>query len=235
MNGSMTASDFVYALLSGMLPALLWLWFWLREDNLHPEPRSVLTKAFIGGMFAVILVLPFQKMVQLAVSDSQTQYILWASFEELFKLFVAYIFGLKSRFMDEPIDALIYMVTVALGFAALENTFFILDTLQHGGTLPSVITGNMRFIGASLVHVVSSGSIGFFIGLAFYRSHLTKLLYMLVGLVVGTTLHSAFNLFIIRANALDTLKIFGCVWLGVVILMILFEEIKAVKPRNITN
>lgn len=224
--------DFLYALLSGLLPALLWLWFWLREDYLHPEPRTVLAKAFIGGMFAVILVLPFQRMVQLTFIDTQTQYILWASFEELFKLFMAYLFGLKSKFMDEPLDALIYMVTVALGFAALENSFFILDSIQNGTTFTSIITGNMRFIGASLVHVVSSGVLGFCIAWAFYRGHFLKLVSMLVGLGLAITLHSSFNLFIIRANADDTLKIFGFVWLGAIILMILFERIKTLKPKG---
>ena len=49
-----------YALLSGVLPALLWLWFWLKEDNLHPEPRKVIARTFISGAIAVIFALIFE-------------------------------------------------------------------------------------------------------------------------------------------------------------------------------
>ena len=52
-----------YALLGGILPALIWLAFWLREDYKHPEPRGLILRTFLLGMGAVILVLPFQKAI----------------------------------------------------------------------------------------------------------------------------------------------------------------------------
>ena len=58
MIGTETA---LYALLGGILPALVWLAFWLREDYKHPEPRGLVFRTFIFGMIAVIIVLPFQK------------------------------------------------------------------------------------------------------------------------------------------------------------------------------
>jgi RsiW-degrading membrane proteinase PrsW (M82 family) len=51
-----------YALLSGILPALLWLWFWLKEDNLHPEPRSLLIGSFIAGMIVVVFAIFFKNV-----------------------------------------------------------------------------------------------------------------------------------------------------------------------------
>ena len=89
----------------------------------------------------------------------------------------------------------------------------------------------MRFIGATLVHVVSSSFIGFMVGYVFYRGWFAKAIATLIGLTGAITLHATFNLSIINANSIDTLKAFGWIWGAVVILIILFEEVKAVRPK----
>ena len=119
---------FLYALVAGILPALLWLWFWLKEDNLNPEPRLLIILSFLGGMLTVALVLPLQKLT-LNLLDGSTlpyvnelRYTIWAGIEEIVKLLVVYFIALRSKFLDEPVDAMIYLITAALGFAAMENT-----------------------------------------------------------------------------------------------------------------
>ncbi len=224
----MLTSTFAYALLSGILPALLWLWFWLKEDNLHPEPRKMLFLAFMVGMIAVPLVIPLQKIVNEYTRDQNVMYLLWAAIEELAKFIMAYYFTLRTSSMDEPIDAIIYMITVALGFSALENAFFLFDPLSAGNALKSIVTGNLRFIGATLLHVISSASIGLFIALSYYQSVSRKIVYLTCGLLVAITLHTSFNLFIINSKGSDTFIIFACVWVAVVILMFMFEKVKNV-------
>ncbi len=221
-----------YALLSGVLPALLWLWFWLKEDNLHPEPRGLLIGTFLAGVVGIFFAIFLEKFIQEVVIDETYRYITWAAVEEIIKFLAVAIIVLKSRYLDEPIDAMIYCITAAVGFAALENTFFIISPLHEGDIMKSIITGNMRFIGATLVHIVSSASLGFMIGLAFNRGIFLKTLSTVVGIAIATTLHSAFNLSIINATATDTLKVFGLLWCLVIILLILFEEIKAIKPNK---
>ncbi|MEK9178098.1 MAG: PrsW family glutamic-type intramembrane protease, partial [Patescibacteria group bacterium] len=120
---------------------------------------------------------------------------------------------------------------VALGFAAVENALFILGPLGNGEISQSIATGSMRFIGATLVHIVSSAIIGFFLGYAFYKNTAAKYIYAGIGLAVAIALHASFNLSIINSSASDVLKTFGWIWLAVVILIILFEEVKAVKPK----
>src|SRR3989344_5601954 len=116
-----------YALLGGILPALIWLAFWLREDYKHPEPRGLILKTFLLGMGAVILVLPFQKAIDILLTGMAfATILLWVILEEVFKFGGAYIGGLKSIEDNEPVDPIIYMITAALGFVALENALFIL-------------------------------------------------------------------------------------------------------------
>lgn len=223
---------FAYALLAGVLPAILWLWFWLREDNLHPEPRSIIAASFIAGMIVVILALVLEKYIFNIVSGETYRYIAWATIEEVCKFIAVAIIAFDSRYMDEPIDAMIYCITVALGFSALENTLFVLSHFDVGDVSRGVITGNMRFIGATLVHTVCSSVIGFMIGISFYKSTLVKTASLVSGVILAVALHASFNLSIINETVTNTLKVFSIVWIAVVILIILFEEVKGVQPKN---
>ncbi len=228
----MDFTTLAYALLSGILPALLWLWFWLKEDNLHPEPRFQVFLTFLSGCLVVILAIFIEKYIADINISENIKYVLWAGTEEIVKFLAVLIVALNSKNMDEPIDAMIYCITVALGFAAIENTFFILSPLNTGDIAKSVITGNMRFIGATLVHIVSSASIGFMVGISYYKSDFIKAISIIIGVILAIALHSTFNLSIINSSGTDTLKIFGLVWCAVVILIILFEEVKVIKPKT---
>lgn len=221
-----------YALLAGIVPSLIWLWFWLKEDNLNPEPRNIIAMTFVGGCISVIFAIIFEKIVQDFISDTNIQYAAWAAIEEILKWAAVMFIAYRSRILDEPIDVMIYCITAALGFAALENTFFILNPFHLGEFSTGIISGNLRFVGATLVHVVCSASIGFMMGLTFYKGAFVKIISTLLGIILAIALHTSFNLAIINGTAINTLKVFGWVWCAVVILIILFEEIKVIRPKH---
>ncbi|MEI8327728.1 MAG: PrsW family glutamic-type intramembrane protease [Candidatus Taylorbacteria bacterium] len=229
----MTLSSFTYALIAGLLPSLIWLWFWLREDSEHGEPRWLLTVSFAGGVVVVVFALMLEKMIADNVIDDNLKYTLWAATEEILKFLVVAVIVLKSRYNDEPLKAMIYCIVVALGFAALENALFLMEPIAMGTIAQSIITGNMRFIGATLVHIVSSAAVGFAIGLTFYSRFTNKLLTVFLGLIAAISIHAAFNISIVNAASNDILKVFAWIWGAVIILIILFEEVKAVRPRYI--
>src|SRR5690349_9398840 len=60
--GSATLETIGYAFIGGFLPALVWLYFLLKEDYRHPEPRAVLLMAFMAGMAAVPLAVPLESL-----------------------------------------------------------------------------------------------------------------------------------------------------------------------------
>ncbi len=227
----MTGSQFIGALLVGLIPSLLWFFFWTREDSEQPEPRALLIGCFIGGMLTVLVAIFVEQYIGSIVSDPTQKYTYWAIVEEVLKFCAVAAVALYTRFNDEPIDSMIYCIAVALGFAALENTLFVLTPLSSGDLATSIIHGNLRSIGATLVHVVSSGLIGFGLSLAFYRGRGAKLLLWVLGLGAAVALHASFNLAIVNAGPLDTLRSFGWIWGAVVIMIILFEEAKGVRPR----
>jgi RsiW-degrading membrane proteinase PrsW (M82 family) len=229
--------NFIYALLVGFVPAIIWLVFWTSEDE-HPEPRSLMVKCFLGGMIAVFVSMFIEKIIMGLNYPQNTQYVIWAAIEEILKFIVLAMVALKAPSNDEPIDAMMYCVTIAIGFAALENTLYVMKHLAAGDVMSGLIQGNLRSIGALLVHVISTTCIGFVYGCVYYHRKFAKFLALALGLVCGIAVHSAFNISLsINMSApnsgTDTLKTFGWIWLGVVIMIILFEEIKGIKPKEI--
>jgi len=215
-----------------MIPALVWLWFWLREDRLHPEPRILILTAFLAGMLAVPLVIPFEKTVSDYFGSGTLVFIVWAIVEELAKFIVAWATVLRRKEVDEPIDVLIYMITVALGFSAIENSLFLLAPIAGGDALGALITGNLRFIGATLLHIISSSAIGAAMALAFYQSAKIKKEFIIAGVILSVGLHAIFNLLIIKSdNDGDTFFVFLSVWLVVAVLLVVFEKVKSLAKK----
>lgn len=225
-------ANLIYGILFGVLPSILWLFFWLREDNLHPEPRSILARTFLFGILATICVIPLQFLTQSLVRDGVSQYWLWSASEEILKLIFAYMAAIHTKYLDEPIDAVIYMITVSLGFSAMENIFFLLAPMLKGDIVSTLISGNMRFVGATLLHVISSSCVGIMYAFAYYKSKKVLTISIAFGLILAITLHAFFNLFIINGNTTDIIKTFALVWFGAIGLLLVFEKIKTIKPAQ---
>ncbi len=224
---------YILAFILGLIPALVWLWFWLKEDR-HPEPAKMITLSFLGGMIAVFLVLPLQRFVcsqffcdSTVGSVSPWTFLLLAGLEELFKFTAVYFIALRNKkITDEPVDDIIYLIISALGFVAMENTLFLIDTIHVGDFVGTIITGNLRFVGASLVHIVSSGMVGVCMALAFYKGKWRKRLSTVFGLILATALHTLFNLFIIQETGGNIFLVFAGVWIGIIVLLLAFEKVK---------
>ena len=220
------------ALLGGVIPALIWLWFWLREDQKKDEPNAVLFLCFIMGIISIFFVLPVQKFIKEVVSSNELQIILWAGTEEIFKYLAMIVILYKTKYVDEPIDWAIYMITAALGFAAFENALFLLKPIILDQTTVGFITGHLRFLGATLLHTVTSGIIGIAMGLSYYLDDFRKKTYVIMGIIIATTLHSLFNFFIMKNNGSDFFKVFGFLWVVTIIIMLLFEKLRRMSGQN---
>jgi len=220
------------AFIGGIIPSLLWLWFWLREDKKNPEPTGALIIVFIVGMIAVFFVRPIQEFIQNIASGENLQLVLFASAEEIIKYIAVIVVLFKTTLADEPVDWPIYMITAALGFAALENTLFLIKPLSLGETTVGLFTGHFRFLGSTLLHTVSSGVLGIALGISMHMTRLKRKFYFIFGILLATALHSTFNFFIMKVNVdgvndiLEILKVFGFLWVATIIVMLLFEKVR---------
>ena len=232
----------IFALLAGLLPAILWLWFWLHEDSTSPEPRGLIVKTFIAGMLVTPFVLPFQYLAQQYFAQYTIILLfLWAIVEEVFKFGAGMLAVFHRKEVDEPIDVVIYLITAALGFVAMENILFLVSPIiEHSlngvgevaninNVLSTVITSNLRFIGASLLHIITSAVVGIFMAFYFYKQAKTRHFYTIVGLTVAVVLHTIFNFSIIDDAGNNIFIVFFILWLAIIVLMLFFEKLKTLK------
>lgn len=230
----MESTAFAIAFVGGLIPALFWLWFWLREDREKPEPIGLIILAFIAGMAVVPAALPLQKLA-LDYYQGDNLILVWVIIEETLKYAAALLVVLWHKAVDEPIDLIIYMIVIALGFSALENALFMFNPLMQGDIINSLITGKFRFLGASLLHILASGTLGAFLALSYYRSTSVKLLYSLVGLFFAILLHTLFNFFIMDASGEGILGVFLFVWFGIIALFLVFEKVKMLEAKHFAS
>jgi len=150
----------MFKLLLGFIPGLIWLAIFLYRDRRKPEPGWMIAKIFLYGMLitpaAVIVELAFVKII----SGAFYIFLIIAPTEELLKYLVFKLKVAKAKAYDEPIDAMIYMITIALGFATVENIILL---LRDGSNPLNLLT--LRFLSATLLHALSSGIVGYFIGM----------------------------------------------------------------------
>lgn len=240
------------AIAGGVIPALVWLLFWLREDRQSPEPKGLIAISFFAGMAVVYFVLPLQKFVvatlptimdisnslaaklSLIAPDEQTVKItLWAAIEEFAKYATVFFIAFKSKYFDEPIDAVIYLLTAALGFAAMENILYIARDITHISVAQIFLDGNLRFVGATILHTVSSAFIGLAIAFSFYSSRLIKIIAVMAGIIGASLLHAYFNLSIIEVSGtMNTLWVFSRFWIAILGLIVLLQIVKHINPNN---
>jgi len=220
--------NYFFAGLAGFIPACIWLLFWLREDKKRPEPRFLILLAFAAGMGAVIIVLPFQGYAANVLPMGFLLILVWSAIEEIVKFGMAWIAVLYRSAVDEPIDVPVYLITVALGFSALENAFFLFNPLSAGRFAEVVLTGDLRFIGATLIHVLASAVIGGAFAFSFYREQIHKVWYGLCGIILAIFLHALFNFLIMTTGASWILTVFLGVWVGIIMLLLTLERIKEI-------
>jgi len=236
-------SIYSYALVLGFVPALFWLWFWLHEGHKHEEPKGIIIATFILGGISVFIALFVQGLVidffgfqaerllayNYNLYEDKVINLLFVIIEEFLKFFAAYVIAFRTKYFNEPLDAFIYLMTAALGFAAVENTLYLIQPLIDGQNIDAVVTTYTRFIGANILHVTSSGLLSVFIGFAFCKSKLVKEVYTWLGLIFAILLHFGFNVFLMINSEKYTGIVYVGTWIMTLILMISLEKVKRVK------
>ncbi len=228
-----TIESFAYALIGGLLPALVWLDFLLQEDRRCPEPRWLIAIAFLVGMLCVPLVIPLEHFAFGVLASGLPTIIAWATIEETAKYLLAAVFILTHKAARQSTHLVTSMITVALGFAAMENAFFLIDPISNGQFMSGLVTGNLRFVGATLLHVVASSAIGFALAFSYKASRPVRAAAASLGLILAIALHAVFNFFIIQEDGSHTLLAFFTVWTGAVVFFAVFEILKYFRYRNL--
>lgn len=234
------------------LPPLIWLLFYLHEDR-HPEPKHLLLLTFIAGIVSAIAAVAaelaffgrppvlagfFYRAYPRLLAFPSIVFLGVGLIEEYLKYAAVRLVALSRRAFDEPVDAMIYLIAAALGFAAIENVFFIVPLVESSfaGRLElAAFTGGVeltasRFLGANLLHALSSAIVGYAVArhhFSPYRRHAIA-----IGVIVAGTLHALFNYFIISRDTIPP-AILLIILLLVLMAAVVFVDFERLKRREI--
>jgi RsiW-degrading membrane proteinase PrsW (M82 family) len=227
-----------------LAPGIIWLLFFLKKDNL-PEPKKQILKVFLCGALvaipiALIEIWLLNDLAKLNLSD-KTYYIIKGLFvigltEEIFKYISVRYSILSSSHIDEPIDIPLYMIIGALGFATAENVLFFC-TQEFLMLNDPLILSFTRFIGATLLHALASGTIGLFLVLAF-RNLKFRAILITTGFAIAIAVHAFFNFFLESSIMKETRETVGyssslyalaIVYMLFLILSICLKQVKKIK------
>ena len=224
-----------------LLPSFTWLIFYLREDYRHPEPKRLLALAFLMGASITVVAFGLQVAFESATAGtgvtpySPIYLFVMAGIEEVAKFFAAYLTVRKSRFFDEPVDAMIYMITAAMGFAAVENIFAIsgatASVTGQQAYLESVVeTASLRFVGATLLHTLSSGIVGYYWARGMAQGRGAAFGLLAWGILAAAAVHAVFNYLILKFER-DAF-IFPTIFLILIAFFVLSDFEKLKRPDS---
>jgi len=216
----------------GFLPSFVWLLYFLKKDD-HQEPKLVIVEVFILGMISTFLAFVLQKAFiansiwpELVNQDNFSFWLILAFIEEVSKFLFLYFRLSHEKEFDEIVDAMIYMVIISLGFAALENILYISQISPFQSPAIFNLTTN-RFLGATLIHALSSAFCGYFWALSLLYRQNHKLL-VFSGLLSATVLHTLFNYSILSKELFLT---FLLLCFSMIVAGMMFRHLKKIKYR----
>ena len=122
-----------------VVPVLFWAAYHYHKDRHLPEPVSNLLLCFVFGMAAtevsMVLYTALESIglrldaVGLALTDSLALFayamLAIGPIEEASKMLPFLLFVIRFRAFDEPLDGIIYASFIALGYAAVENYYYL--------------------------------------------------------------------------------------------------------------
>lgn len=126
-------------LAAALLPAVL-LWIYIVRQDPQPEPTGQLTKAVLCGVAICIPVALLEMVIQhVLFGEGPTTlfgttidaFFVAALPEESFKLLALWLLLRYNPYFDEHFDGIVYAVCVGLGFAALENVFYVMGEEEN--------------------------------------------------------------------------------------------------------
>lgn len=138
-------------------PVLIIIGYIYFRDKYEKEPIGLLLLAIIAGAAIIPPAIYFEKsMSQFGSGPFFTAFFVASLIEELLKYLVVLLLFFKRKSFNEKFDGIVYAVFVSIGFAWLENIFYVQEAK----------IGYLRAITAVPGHAIWGIAMGYHLGLA---------------------------------------------------------------------
>ena len=216
-------------LLITILPSILIIIFFVNSDRFR-EPTSEILKVFFYGILITIPAYFLNSFFASILYQTKLHHSLIGSFftaapiEEGLKLAVMYYLVFKMKDFNEPLDGIVYGVSASLGFATLEN-FYYVYVLSDTFNTSAMSLAALRAFSAIPAHAV----FGIFMGYFFMKyAFIKKGDNLIFAFLVPFALHGCYNLFV-YSNFLVAIILIIISW---IIGLRLFSKLKKGQGRK---
>ena len=177
-------------LLLAIAPPLLIAYYVYQKDKYDKEPKSLIIKSFLFGCLGIIPAI----FLELFAKGMFTNLFLYvfigiALVEEGVKYFFLKKYLFNKPDFNEPMDGIVYAVMISLGFATVENIFYVFN---HPGQEIQVAV--MRMFTAIPLHAVCGVIMGYYVGMAKFNTN--KKFLLVKGLGLAVLVHGVYDYFI---------------------------------------
>ena len=201
----------IIATISATVPILAVLIYFSLEKRFAGNSRIIWFIYITGGLLSIIVGEVNNFFVNIFFGgqwENLANIPYLAFFEELFKFAVVYFFIRKSIEKYSLLNIFFFGISVALGFATLENIQYVF-TFKDQWVYVSII----RVLLTVPMHAVTGGIIAMF--LCAYLKGGKEIEYNIYGIGIGVLIHASFNFFVSFASLFYTFLGFFSVAIGI--------------------
>lgn len=199
-------------LTAAAFPVVIFLYMIYQKDH-EKEPLSLLLKCFGGGCLSVILSLVITYPLGLLANYFPGDFLssFHASFfeagipEEVAKYCFLYLIVWKSKELNHHFDGIVYAVFVSLGFAFVENIFYVIE----GGMNIAIARAVLSIPGHGLDGVL----MGYYFSLARFHEGKQRILFLIKALLLPILFHGGYDflLFYMGAESINFYVLLGLI------------------------
>ena len=188
-------------LLLALAPAIIIMLYVYLRDKYEKEPIKLILKGIALGaiiIFPVGLIentlMAYGKAFPAMQKAAWDGFVVAGATEEAFKFLMVFILVWRNRNFNEKFDGIVYAVSVSLGFAAIENLFYVFSD-------NSLQVGLVRAFTAVPGHAAFGIVMGFYLGLARFSSQ-SRGKWLLLAFVVPWLIHGLYDFMIMSGKSL---------------------------------
>ena len=225
----------ILALTLAIIPALLIIIYFYRKDRAKPEPKGLIIRIFLLGLFstlpAIILELAIIELRGI-LKPYQVLYPIFKAFvvaalvEESLKLFIVRRVAYRKKCFDEVMDGIIYAVVAGMGFACLENILFVLGR--------GLTVAVLRAFTSIPLHAAVSVIMGYYIGMAkFSENRRTGRWLIWKGFLLAVFFHGLYDLCIFAVPSWSQFMALGILPVLIWVIIIARRKIKLALRQDL--
>ena len=184
-------------LIASIAPGVLIMYLIYRHD-LEKEPIKMLVKSFFGGILSAFLSLCFSIPLAMIFNPGGVESATFSAFmgaaipEEFAKWIIFYWIVRTSKHFDQYYDGILYAIFISMGFALLENIFYVFD----GGLDVALI----RAVLSVPAHMLFAIPMGYYFSLSRFENEGKAALHIALSILIPITLHGIFDFILMYAG-----------------------------------